>query len=107
MRSLRQALIVALAGGAALLGTALPTLADRNVPDIPAHRHFIQTKNGLVEVGPRFCDNSSLQQAFNQFHVNVHTVEGLDDPQGQPAPGLHNLRGAEVTARLCAFNPSQ
>jgi len=86
MRSVRQALIVDLAGGAALLGTALPTLAKPDLPNVGAHRHFIETKNGLVEVGPRLCDDPSLQPAFNQFHFNVHLG----------AKGLRNEKGPEI-----------
>jgi hypothetical protein len=102
MRSVRQTLIVALAGGAALLGTTLPSFADPNVPDIAPHRHFIQTPQGaLVQVGPRVCDDPSLQDAFNQFHVNTHVVAA--DSQGPAAPGLHNHRGADIVARACSF----
>jgi hypothetical protein len=102
MRSVRQALIVALAGGAALVGTALPTLADPNLPNIAPHRHFIQTPQGtLVQVGPRVCDDPSLQDAFNQFHVNTHVA--APGSQGPVAPGLHNHRGADIVARGCAF----
>lgn len=103
MRSVRQALIVALAGGAALLGTALPSFADPNVPNIPPHRHFIRTAaGGLAEVGPRVCDNPSLQQAFNQFHVNVHNATL---GQGPAAPGLHNGFGADLEVHGCTFVP--
>ncbi len=89
-----------------LLGTAaLPAelaQADTNLPDIRPHRHFIQTPGGeLVEVGPRVCDDPSLQAAFNQFHANVHAaVRGSQGP-AQSAPGLHNHAGAEITARGC------
>jgi hypothetical protein len=93
MHPVRQALIVALAGGAALLGTALPTLAKPELPNVGAHRHFIETKYGLVEVGPRFCDDPSLQQAFNQFHFNVHLG----------ANGLRKGKGVEIVARGCSF----
>jgi hypothetical protein len=57
-----------------LLGTAATVaLADPNLPDITPHRHFIQKPDGtLVQVGPRVCDNASLQHAFNQFHSNIH-----------------------------------
>ena len=105
MRSMRQVLIVALAASAALLGTVLPTLADPDVPDIRPHRHFILGPNGtFVEVGPRLCDNPSLQQAFNQFHVNVHRV--TEGAQGPVAPGLHNHIGADLVAtRDCFAQP--
>ena len=68
----------------------------------PNHRHFIVTPNGLVPVGPQICQDPSLQQAFNEFHYNVHhsEVPGIGDiptlgPQ-DGAPGLHNGIGAEV-----------
>ena len=82
--------------GAALLGTALPTLADPPLPnDIPPHRHFIVTPDGRrIEVGPRVCDDPSLQQAFNQFHINLHRP--APGSQGPQAPGLHNGVGAEL-----------
>src|SRR5688572_24090309 len=108
MRSLRHALMVALAGGAALLGTALPALADPNLTNVAAHRHFVRSPSGkLVEVGPRLCDNPSLQQAFNQFHFNIHhsfnpmttPVDSLGPQDG--APGLHNGFGSELIARGC------
>ncbi len=98
---------VALAFGLTLLGTsALPALADTNLPDIPAHRHFIQTPTGqLVEVGPRLCDDPSLQQAFNEFHSNVHhAVSGSQGP-ATSAPGLHNGMGADLVAKPCSFHP--
>jgi hypothetical protein len=68
----------------------------------PNHRHFIVTPNGPVPVGPQICQDPSLQQAFNEFHYNVHhsEVPGIGDiptlgPQ-DGAPGLHNEIGAEV-----------
>jgi len=99
MRTLRQLSFVALAAGAALLGTTLPTLADPGLNDIPAHRHYLPTVAGNVEVGPRLCDNldsSALQQAFNQFHVNLHRAS--TDSQGPVAPGLHNHIGPDIAA---------
>jgi hypothetical protein len=102
---MRQFLMVALAAAAALLGTALPTLADRNPPTIPAHRHYVVTAQGKwSEVGPRLCDNPRLQNAFNQFHLNVHTVPAGYE-QGPSAPGLHNGFGADLMARGCSFAP--
>jgi hypothetical protein len=112
MRSLRHALMVALAGGAALIGTTLPALADPSLPNVAAHRHFVQSPSGkLTEVGPRLCDNPSLQQAFNQFHFNIHHsenpigvfVESLGPQDG--APGLHNGFGSDLIARGCSFRP--
>ena len=112
MRSLRHTLMVALASGAALLGTTLPVLADPGLTNVAAHRHFVRSPDGkLTEVGPRVCDNPALQHAFNQFHFNIHHsenpmgvfVETLG-PQGG-APGLHNGFGADLIGRACSFRP--
>jgi hypothetical protein len=85
---------------ALLLGTAVASLADPNLPDIPAHRHFVRNASGeRVEVGPRVCDNPNLQPAFNQFHSNVHTV--VSGAIGPVAPGLHNGGDAELEAGPC------
>lgn len=97
LAALATALIVVLA-------LAGPTLADP--PDTlispPNHRHFIVTPAGVVPVGPQICGHPEMQQAFNQFHYNIHhsQVPGIGDvptlgPQAG-APGLHNDRGAEV-----------
>ncbi|MDQ3810084.1 MAG: hypothetical protein M3336_07330 [Chloroflexota bacterium] len=86
--------------GALLLGTALTSSADPNLPNIRPHRHFVRTASGaLVEVGPRVCDNPELQHAFNEFHVNVHLVTA--GAIGPVAPGLHNGMGAELQAGPC------
>jgi hypothetical protein len=101
---MRQFLMVALVALAALLGTTIPAFADPNLPNIPAHRHFVKTTTSdLVQVGPRLCDNPSLQNAFNQFHVNVHRTTAAS--QGPAAPGLHNGFGAELEAHPCSFTP--
>ena len=99
----RKLLIPAVLAGGLLLGTALSTMADPNLPDIGAHRHFVLNASGeRVEVGPRLCDNlgdPGVQQAFNEFHVNVHrTVAGAIGPV---APGLHNGVGAELAVSGC------
>ena len=88
-----------------LLAFASPTLADppNTLISPPNHRHFIVTPDGdLISVGPQICGNSAMQQAFNEFHYNIHhsEVPGIGDiptlgPQ-DGAPGLHNGRGAEV-----------
>ena len=105
-RIARKLLVPALVAGAVLAATVVPGLADPNLPNISAHRHFIQTPDGrLVEVGPRLCDDPSLQSAFAQFHSNVHThVLGSTGP-AQSAPGLHNGSGADLIARGCSFVP--
>lgn len=90
-------------GIAAALATILvavsTTQADPNLGNIPPHRHYVQTSNGLVEVGPRVCGNPQLQRAFNQFHNNLHVASG--SAIGPVAPGLHNFNGAELKASGC------
>jgi hypothetical protein len=82
-----------------ILITATTSLADPNLSDIPAHRHWIQTPDGLVQVGPRLCEDPDLQEAFNQFHNNIHIATGSSI--GPAAPGLHNFTGAELLASGC------
>jgi hypothetical protein len=103
----RIVVVMALAGAlaGALIGTAGIAIADPNLSNVAPHRHFIETENGLVEVGPRLCDNPELQSAFNQFHANTHTHDGVVGEIGPVAPGLHNGQGAELTFRGCAFTP--
>lgn len=73
--------------------------------DAPYHRHFIVTPDGdMVAIGPDVCADPNLQQAFNQFHFNVHhsalpgtgAIDTLGPQDG--APGLHDDLGAELTA---------
>jgi hypothetical protein len=108
---MRTLIVLALGTGVLIAGAAV-ALADPNVPDIAAHRHFLQTPSGkLVEVGPRLCDDSSLQSGFNQFHINIHAsatspttpIDTLGPQHG--APGLHNINGAELVIRPCSFSP--
>jgi hypothetical protein len=91
-----------------LFGGATMAVADPGVPNIPAHRHFVLNASGKqVEVGPRLCDNASLQHAFNQFHINVHSsatspttpIDTLGPQHG--APGLHNFSGGELRPGPC------
>ena len=104
--SLLAALAIALL---AVLTLAGPALADPPGMLIspPDHRHFVRTLDGtLVPVGPQICGNPQLQRAFNEFHYNIHhsvlpgnpsrPVLTLGPQDG--APGLHNLRGANLTA---------
>jgi hypothetical protein len=85
-----------------VFGTAGVAIAD---PDLtltaPAHRHFITTGNGLVEVGPRYCDDAALRDAFTQFHANTHTHNGVTGEIGPVAPGLHNGAGGELLSGPC------
>ena len=95
MRRLLTSLLVV-----GVLGSAGFALADPNLSDIPRHRHFIQTPSGqLVQVGPRFCDDPALQDAFNQFHNNIHAVSPTGI--GPAAPGLHNSKGADIMFGPC------
>jgi hypothetical protein len=84
----------------ASFGFASLASADPNLSNIPPHRHYILTPTGqLVQVGPRVCDDPSLQEAFNQFHNNLHIVSATGI--GPAAPGLHNFTGAELMAGPC------
>ena len=90
---LASVLLVGLVGFSAATATA-----DPNLNNVPPHRHWIALTSGeQVEVGPLVCDNPNLQQAFNQFHNNLHVSAGF----GRAAPGLHNFTGADVTFSGC------
>jgi len=76
----------------------------------PLHRHFLVLPDGTrIPIGPNLCTNPELQQAFNEFHYNIHHSESspgvpleTNGPQGG-APGLHNGHGAEIIGvRGCA-----
>ena len=86
------------AGIALIVLGAASAGADPNLNNVPAHRHYITMSGGQqVEVGPRVCDDPSLQQAFNQFHNNLHVSAGF----GRAAPGLHNGSGGEIIPGPC------
>lgn len=92
---LAAASVIALVPAGASLADPPDTL-----PNVPSHRHYLVTPNGdLVPIGPDICDDPNLQEAFNQFHFNVHTsgnVVTLGPQRG--APGLHDGKAAEITA---------
>ena len=100
-----------LVGAIALFAFAGPGFADPSdlfVPQVPPHRHFIVKPSGdRVPVGPQVCERPELMPAFEQFHFNIHhsfipgfgTVHTLGPQDG--APGLHNGKGANLTATLC------
>lgn len=76
--------------------------------DVRPHQHYLVTPDGdRVPVGPNVCDNPDLQQAFNQFHYNVHhsasapgtSAETLGPQHG--APGLHDGQGGELIPGAC------
>ena len=87
------------AGVAGILFTGPTIRADPDLTNVPPHRHYVQTSQGMVEVGPRVCDNPSLQRAFDQFHNNLHVA--TSSSIGPAAPGLHNFTGAELSASRC------
>lgn len=85
------------------LMSAGAALADPTLPDVGRHQHYIVTPNGdRVAIGPDFCDDPNLQDAFNQFHFNVHSSGSAltNGPQGG-APGLNDDEEAEIIATLC------
>src|SRR5512132_3909034 len=87
------------AGIGAVLIAVATSRADPNLNHVTPHRHWVKTSAGLVEVGPRVCDNPDLQRAFDQFHNNIHIATGSSI--GPAAPGLHNFKGADLQASGC------
>ena len=84
--------------------------ADPNLKDVPVHQHWLVKGTGadmiyLATVGPDFCHNDHLQNAFNQFHNNVHRADQDPNSIGPAAPGLHNFQGGEIVSRGCNFVP--
>jgi hypothetical protein len=87
--------------------TATTSFGDPGLPDVPPHRHWLGDPADGVQIGPRVCDNPNVQQAFNQFHFNVHHSfippaaggAGQYDTNGPQdgAPGLHNFKGGDMT----------
>jgi len=96
---MRERLMFGLASIVVLLVLAGNSLADPDLGTVPKHRHWVSTPSGLVEVGPRVCDNPNLQNAFNQFHNNIHVATGSSI--GPAAPGLHNFEGGDLTFTGC------
>lgn len=90
------------AASAIALVPAGASFADPGLEDVQPHLHRLLTPNGVVMIGPDACDDENLQNAFNQFHYNVHrsassptSPEETLGPQNG-APGLHNGEGAEL-----------
>ena len=108
---MRYLIVLTIAAGV-LIGATV-AVADPNVPNITAHRHFLATPSGkLVQVGPRLCDDARLQNGFNQFHINIHAsatspttpIDTLGPQHG--APGIHDIsNGAELVIHPCSFRP--
>src|SRR5215204_5672760 len=96
---LAAASVIALVPAGASLADPPDTLIDA-----PNHRHFLVTPKGdLVPIGPDVCNDPDLQQAFNEFHFNIHhsalpgigAIDTLGPQEG--APGLHDDLGADLT----------
>ena len=80
-------------------------LADPNLNDVPRHQHYLVTPDGeMVPIGPDFCDDPNLQDAFNQFHNNVHHSGTLNKGPEGGAPGLDDGQGGELTASSCPIS---
>jgi hypothetical protein len=92
--------LAVLIGSAVLFGVAaISSRADPNLPNVFPHRHWI---NG-VQVGPDLCDNlgnPGIQQAFNEFHNNLHVATAASI--GPAAPGLHNGITPDIKSTSCA-----
>lgn len=90
--------LLAVSGALALCGTGLGSVAAVTATGpakaarsgVTAHRHFVHTPNGLVEVGPRACDDPAARDAFEQFHAGIHV--------GVTAP---RRLGRQVITRNC------
>jgi hypothetical protein len=108
---MRYLIVLTIAAG--VLFGATVAFADPGVPNIAAHRHFLETPSGeLVQVGPRLCDDPRRQSGFNQFHINIHVsatspttpIDTLGPQHG--APGIHDINnGAALVIRPCSFSP--
>ena len=104
---MRQRFLFGLAILAVVGVTAATGLADPNLSNVSPHRHFIDGQ----PVGPDLCDNydfvnhvatdPGIQQAFNQFHNNLHRATNPCGTNGPVAPGLHNGKGGEITFTAC------
>ena len=84
--------------GSVIVGGAIadPDLVLQAQP----HRHYIDGR----EVGPRYCDNPNLRDAFTQFHANVHTHMGVTGEIGDPAPGLNGPSQNSVMSGPCVVS---
>lgn len=97
---MRTRLVLALSIIPVVLAFASASFADPDLGNVPPHRHWIENASGdRVQVGPRICDNPALQNAFNQFHNNIHAATGSSI--GPAAPGLHNFAGGEIRFSGC------
>lgn len=76
----KRIVLAVAAGGAAVALAAGPSASARTGDvDIPRHQHFLISPDGeWHEVGPRVCDDPGVQNAFNEFHGNVHFGQPFD-----------------------------
>ncbi len=110
---MRNVLSVVAFASVALLVFAGPGTADPNLVNAPPHQHWVITAQGeWIPVGPQVCPAGTypqLQEAFNQFHFNIHhsalpsvgQIDTLGPQHG--APGLHDQTGADMTGAPCSF----
>ena len=87
--------LAAVAVGATLALTPPAAQAGQITVDVPAHRHFVVTPDGVRHaVGPQVCEHPDLQAAFNQFHWNIH--------KGAPFDAMnHPHNPAAIGAAIC------
>lgn len=106
--SKRQFTLRLAAGSIIALMAASASLADPGLTDVRPHQHYLETPNGdRMPIGPNVCANPGLQDAFNQFHYNIHgsasspttPVETLGPQHG--APGLHDDQGGDLAISGC------
>ena len=99
---------VSIAAASAIALVPAVAIADPGLIDVPRHQHYLQTPNGdRMPIGPNVCANPDLQDAFNQFHYNIHgsasspttPVETLGPQHG--APGLHDDKGGDLAITGC------
>ena len=75
------------------------SLADPGLPDVRAHQHYLLTPNGdRMPIGPNVCDNPDLQDAFNQFHYNIHGSATVR----QVGPDTMVVKGCAVIGLFCS-----
>ena len=105
LTTLATALVTSVIAMLAFAGAGFADPPDMLYDPVPKHRHFIRAPTGeMIPVGPQICQNANLQQAFNQFHHNVHhsfipgvgVIHTLGPQDG--APGLNNGKGGEIVA---------
>ena len=65
-------IMVAVTATAAAFLILVPAASGGQAPPVSPHRHFLETPNGRIAVGPQVCERPGLQAAFNQFHAAVH-----------------------------------